>query len=101
MSGSFAHCPEPGDHSLAAVRYQLFAAFSIGYDGHQAPCDLKCVGREGCTQRCQLERGLAFLGEELGRLKDKQRLNHCASYRKLCIEQCREHGEACAKTCRV
>ena len=87
------------DHSLSPIKYQLFTAYQTAYDGYHTPCDLKCFGKEQCTQNCQAEKGLNSLSIELDRLKTKNNLNTCESYTSVCIDQCEELGESCKKAC--
>ena len=93
------NCPKPDDHAISAVKYQLFAAYQTGFDGHQAPCEIKCFGNEPCLNTCQTKRGLKSLSTQLTRLMKKKNLKSCASYTMVCLKQCLQHGNACNKAC--
>lgn len=92
-------CPQSESHELAPYRYQLFTAYQTGYDGYEAPCEIKCLGRENCQERCQKKKGLELLGQELSRLKKKKGIKDCPSVEAICLEQCQDHGEACKQAC--
>ena len=101
LSTSLANpvCPKNDDHSLSAIRYQLFTAYQTGYDGYRTPCDLKCFSKENCMNKCQTEKGLASLALEFDKLRAKKKLTNCTSYTLVCLEQCQQHGKACNKAC--
>lgn len=93
-------CPSSEDHSLSAVRYQLYTAFHMGFDGYEAPCDMKCMGKESCKQSCQSKKGLELLSKKMSKMYKEKQLNSCQSYTSVCIEQCHQLGDKCESVCR-
>lgn len=101
LMGAGAHdgCPKSDDHALSAVRYQLFTAYQTGYDGYQAPCEMKCFSNSNCIETCQTKKGMESLNKQLSKLLEKKNLSSCQSYSQVCVEQCKEKGEPCQKAC--
>ncbi len=96
---SFAkeRCPSSESHSLSAVRYQLYTAYHMGFDGYEAPCSMKCLGKESCTQSCQTQKGLELLSQKM----KKMGMTQCQSYSSVCMEQCATLGQSCVKACHL
>ena len=92
-------CPGIGSPQATANNYMLFTAYQTGYDGYEAPCELKCFGNEGCQQRCQSKHGLRLLEEKLHDIMAKNDAKNCPSYTVGCVEQCEKLGVSCAAIC--
>lgn len=92
-------CPQVDSHDVAPLRYQFFTAFQMGFSGYEAPCEMKCLGKESCQQSCQEKKGLELLSKEIHRIKEKNKLENCYAYEKVCYQQCESLGSACKKAC--
>ena len=92
-------CPTSKDHSLSAVRYQMFTAYQTAYDGYQAPCEIKCFNRTTCVESCQGKKGLESLKTQFTKLLEKKGLKNCSSYSQVCKEQCKDQGKSCTQAC--
>ena len=92
-------CPQLNSHDVAPLRYQFFTAFQMGFSGYEAPCEMKCLGKESCQTSCQEKKGLELLSKEFQRLKVKNNIQSCYAYEAVCYEQCESLGSACQKAC--
>lgn len=92
-------CPKIDSHETAAIKYQLFSAYQTGFDGYQAPCELKCFGNSNCQNRCQGQKAMEYLSKQMKQLKDKRGVKHCPSFTIVCLEQCQSQGPQCAQVC--
>jgi len=92
-------CPQMDSHDVAPLRYQFFTAFQMGMSGYEAPCEIKCLGKEPCQKTCQEKKGLELLSQEISRIKEKNKIQNCNAYEAICHEQCESLGSACQKAC--
>lgn len=98
---AFSHdrCPSSEDHSLSALRYKLYTAFHMGYDGYEVPCNVKCMGRESCQTTCQNEKGLELLSKKMRQVYSESEVETCQSFASVCMEQCESLGKQCQSVC--
>ncbi len=92
-------CPSSKDHSLSALRYKLYTAFHMGYDGYETPCNVKCMGRESCQNQCQNEKGLELLSKKMKEVYSENEVSTCQSFSSVCMEQCESLGKQCESVC--
>ncbi len=92
-------CPAMGSPEATAIHYQLFAAFQSGFDGYEAPCEIKCFGKKSCQHSCQQDHGLRLLKRQVAQVGEKKGLDDCPTLVATCLKQCEGAGEACEKTC--
>ena len=104
LAADVPNCPKLDSPKVTAVKYQLFAAYNIGYDGHQLPCELKCMGKADCQNSCQTKEALRLLQAKLVELSQKETLASnsaapCPSFSETCMDQCKADGPACLAAC--
>ena len=92
-------CPKIDSHETAAIKYQLFSAYQTGFDGYEAPCEIKCFGNSNCQNRCQSNKAMEFLAKQMQQLKDKKGVESCPSFTLACLDQCQALGPQCAQVC--
>jgi hypothetical protein len=93
------YCPKLDSPDSVALKFQLFSAYQTGYDGYEAPCELKCMGNLNCQKKCQSEKALDFLAKQMKDIKNKKNIKECATLTLLCVEQCQPQEKQCAQVC--
>ncbi len=92
-------CPSSEDHQLSAVRYQMFTAYQVAFDGYQAPCQIKCFEKETCVNQCQQQKALSSLAEHMDQELKQRGLARCESLSQICLEECQGDSNHCQKAC--
>ena len=93
------NCPGIGSPEATANNYKLFAAYQTGYDGYEAPCELKCFANSSCQNRCQAKEALRLLENKMNELVAQNNATQCPSYTLSCLSLCEKQGVSCAAVC--
>ncbi|MEM7645267.1 MAG: hypothetical protein AAF203_00025 [Pseudomonadota bacterium] len=93
-------CPPLGSPGYVALKYQMYTAYTIGFDGYEAPCEIRCMGKASCQKKCQKKEGLRTLASKYQEFQGKMEQTQCPSLVSACLEQCETDGGAsCAQAC--
>ena len=93
-------CPSSDDHETSAIRYKMFTAYQIAFDGYQAPCELKCFDKEECTQSCRTEKALDSLSKHFKKELKQRNTSQCKSIENICMQECSGPKNKCESACR-
>ncbi len=94
-------CPQADSHELSAVRYQMFTAFQMAYDGYQAPCELKCFEKESCVQSCRQDKALLSLAQHMEKELQSRGLASCQTLSEVCVDECKAEDARCQNSCQL
>lgn len=90
-------CPQSNDPETVAIKYKLYTAYQVAYDGYETPCEIQCLKKKDCRKRCQQKKGLSSLENKMKELTREK--GNCPSIALACLEQCQTLGKACESIC--